>query len=198
MTDEQEQSSKQPAGAPSILSVPNVRTTVSFLAASIVILYPFGVLIFERQLEFAYALDTRTAWHAVTVVSQIEVVVHGLQILVAPQTLEFAVIFIVTVATTGLLGGTTNDYISMKWRWRRPIKLMQRPEYQVWDQFTESQLKDFVHSGEQKMERLKSQLAETNAQEEIASDRIMSLSTTTLGGQDESRRRRRIRLRWER
>jgi len=179
MTDknvsESKASGEQPSDDLTALSVPSLRTALSFLVASVAVLYPFGLLIFERQLQFAYALDTPTAWHAVTVISQIEVVLHGLQVLAAPRTIQFGVTFIVFVVTIGLLSRTTYAYLSVKRMAKNLWKTKRQYKWDPWANFTASQLEDMVRSTERKLASLHVQLAERHAQEHVTTDRIDSL-----------------------
>jgi len=78
---------------------PSFREVLSLVVASLGILYPFGIAVIQRQLTFAYNLDTATAWHAASLVSQTEIVVHAIQLVIALPTLLLAGLYLIYVFT---------------------------------------------------------------------------------------------------
>jgi hypothetical protein len=76
-------------------SLPGLGRMLATILAAAAVLYPFGLLVFERQLEVAFSLDSRIAWHLTSLLSQPEVIIHGMQALIAPSTLLLAAFYII-------------------------------------------------------------------------------------------------------
>jgi len=76
------------------LSPPSLGSVLATIVGTAALLYPFGLLVFERQLELAYNFDSTTAWHITSLIAQNEVVTHGLQSLITPATLVLAVSYL--------------------------------------------------------------------------------------------------------
>lgn len=147
--------------------LPSLATMLALVVGVASLLYPFGLAVMERQLELAYQLDSATAWHVTSLMSNTEVVVHGIHALMSTPTLILVLQYIAMIILVGLgIVSTSHMKVVLKKRFElmARLKVMRENIGRVKTTISETREQNVHLDGEMKALELKrtDQLNKTN------------------------------------
>lgn len=115
------------------VSLSNVERVITVILAIAGPLYPFGLLVVQRQLSASdYRLDADTAWHAVFLMPQARIIAEGIQALKAPPALLFALGMGLPVANAAWMAERLKPFISSGLAEETPLDKQMGARMRLW------------------------------------------------------------------